>query len=272
MNHWWINLVNRFSNPVLMFFEETGKIFILLGQILSGVFKLLRQPEKFRKFYYPLIMEQMVVTGVNSIPVVITTALFTGMVMAIQTGVTMEAKLQGASIFVGSIVNVALIRELGPVLSGLLVTGRVGSAMAAEIGTMKITEQVDALRTLATNPIEYLAIPRFVAVVTMMPLLAIMADVLGSLGGWMVATFYLGVNSHVYWYGAQITVRMSDVITGLIKSGVFGVILSIFALHRGFSTYGGAEGVGRATTGAVVNASITLLIVDYFLTQLFALF
>jgi phospholipid/cholesterol/gamma-HCH transport system permease protein len=272
MNPWLLSLVNRFSTPVLNVFQETGKIFILFGQIFLSLFRLVREPAKFRKFYYRLILEQMVATGVNSIPVVVTTALFTGMVLAVQTGVTMESKLQGASIFVGSIVNLALIRELGPVLTGLLVTGRVGSAMAAEIGTMKITEQVDALRTLATNPVEYLAMPRFVAVMLMMPMLSLMADVLGSLGGWAVATFYLGVNSHVYWYGAQVTVHMYDVFTGLAKSVVFGIILCIFALHRGFETFGGAEGVGRATTGAVVNASITLLITDYFLTQAFALF
>ncbi len=272
MKKFLLLLLNTFSTPVLIIIEDIGKLFLLLGRIFHLGWKLLLDPHRLRRFYYRPILEQMAETGVNSIPVVLTTALFTGMVLAVQTGVTLEAKIQGTSTFIGNIVNLALVRELGPVLTAILVTGRIGSAMAAEIGSMQITEQVDALHTLAADPIEYLAVPRFVAVVVMLPLLTVLADVLGSLGGWLVASFHLGLSSNVYWSGAQDSVMLSDIFSGLAKSVFFAVILVTFALYRGFNTRGGAEGVGRATTGAVVNASISILIADYFLTQFFALF
>ncbi len=268
---WVLKTVDRFSSPVVHIIEEIGDIFLLMGRLLAATFNLLVHPHRLRRFYYQSILEQMVQVGVNSIPVVITTALFTGMVLALQTGVTMEAKIEGSSVFIGNIVNLSLTRELGPVLTALLVTGRVGSAMAAEIGSMKITEQLDALRTLAANPVEYIGVPRFLAIIVMLPLLTILADVLGSLGGWLVATFHLGISSHVYWEGAFNTVQFSDVSSGISKSFFFAIILCIFALYRGFTTRGGAVGVGRSTTGAVVNASITILIADYFLTQMYAI-
>lgn len=264
---------DRFSAPFRDLVEELGELSLLAGNVIRDSFTLLvRKPGEFRRFYWDLLIEQMVRVGVDSIPVVLTTALFTGMVLAVQTGVTLEAKLQGSSAFIGNIVNLSLVRELGPVLTALLIAGRVGSAMAAEIGSMKITEQLDALRTLAANPLEYIGVPRFLAVVIMIPTLTVLANVLGSLGGWLVASFHLGVSSTVYWAGAQQSVSVPDVLNGLTKSAFFAFIICIFALHRGFRTRGGAEGVGRATTGAVVNASITILITDYFLTQFFALF
>ncbi len=268
----FLKSITRFTDILEGLMEETGRLFLLLGELLSKTYYLVTHPPYFRKFYWELLLDQMVRVGVNSIPVVATTALFTGMVLAVQTGVTLEAKIQGSSIFVGNIVNLSLVRELGPVLTAILVTGRIGSAMAAEIGSMKITEQIDALRTLATDPVEYIGVPRFLAVIIMIPLLTIMANVLGSIGGWIVATFHLGISSTIYWEGAQATLEMGDVISGLSKSFFFAVILAIFALYRGFETRGGAVGVGRATTNAVVNASITILIADYFLTQLYALF
>jgi phospholipid/cholesterol/gamma-HCH transport system permease protein len=267
-----LTLVNRISDPVLHILEEIGRLFLLVGQVGVAVFRAVREPERFRRFYYRLLLEQMSTTGVSSIPVVITTALFTGMVLALQAGVTLEAKIKGSSAFIGNIVNLSLVRELGPVLTAILVTGRVGSAMAAEIGTMQVTEQVDALRTLAANPVEYLAMPRFLAVLIMLPLLTVLADVMGSLGGWLVASFHLGLSTHTYWNGAMSSVHLGDFFTGFAKSFFYAVILTTFAVYRGFQTRGGAEGVGRATTSAVVNASITILIADYFLSQLFALF
>ncbi|MEW6517522.1 MAG: ABC transporter permease [candidate division FCPU426 bacterium] len=269
---WVWKFSERFSQPVITVVQEIGQLFILLGELLAATFNLFSHPRKLRRFYYQPLLEQMVRVGVDSIPVVLTTALFTGMVLALQTGVTLESKIQGTSVFIGNIVNLSLIRELGPVLTAILVTGRVGSAMAAEIGSMKITEQIDALRTLAANPVEYIGVPRFVAVLCMIPLLTILADVFGSMGGWLVASYHLGLSSTVYWEGARSTVEFSDVFSGLSKSFFFAVILALFALYRGFNTQGGAVGVGRATTGAVVNASITILIADYFLTQLYAIF
>jgi phospholipid/cholesterol/gamma-HCH transport system permease protein len=267
-----LGLSDRMSAPVLKVIEEVGELFILFGQLLAACYDLFTHPQRLRRFYYQSILEQMVRVGVESIPVVLTTALFTGMVLALQTGVTLEAKLMGSSVFIGNIVTLSLIRELGPVLTAILVTGRVGSAMAAEIGTMKITEQIDALRTLAANPVEYIGVPRFLAVVAMIPLLTIFADALGSVGGWIVASYHLGVSTNVYWEGMQSSVEFGDVMSGLSKSFAFAIILCLFALYRGFTTYGGAVGVGRSTTSAVVNASITILISDYFLTQLFAIF
>lgn len=266
-----LHIMDSMLNPLLDLVREIGQIFILLGQILQSMYRLALNPGRLREFYLLPIFEQLVRVGVNSVPVVLTTALFTGMVLAVQTGVALEAKIQGTSQFVGNIVCLSLIRELGPVLTAILVTGRVGSAMAAEIGSMKITEQLDALSTLSANPVEYIGLPRFTAVLIMIPLLTVLADVLGCLGGWIVASFHLGINSHVYWEGARNTVRMGDIFSGLTKSFFFAVILAVFALQRGFTTRGGAEGVGRSTTGAVVNASITILIADYFLTQFFAM-
>ena len=264
--------LDKFWDPGMNIVEDMGRVFLLSGRLLRAIFKLMLQPVRLRDFYLRPILEQMVRVGVNSIPVVITTALFTGMVLAIQTGVTMESKIAGSSIFIGNIVSLSLLRELGPVLTALLVTGRVGSAIAAEIGSMKITEQIDALRTLAAEPVEYLGIPRFVAMLVMLPVLTVLADVLGTMGGWMVSSLYLEISSTVYWDGVRSGVESLDILSGLIKSLFFAAILCIFALHRGFSTQGGAVGVGRATTSAVVNASITILIVDYFLAQTFALF
>ncbi|MCD4812106.1 ABC transporter permease [bacterium] len=271
-NIFFLRFFNNVSGPFIALIEETGAIFIFFGKLIKSTVYLLSHPRVLRRFYYQPIIEQLVRMGVDSIPVVITTALFTGMVLAVQTGVTIEAKMKGAAMFIGSIVNLSLTRELGPVLTAILVTGRVGSAMAAEIGSMKITEQIDALRTLAANPIEYIGVPRFLAMMIMLPILTIMANVFGSLGGWVVATFYLGISSHVYWQGARATVEFGDVASGIVKSFFFAVIICLFALYRGFTTHGGAAGVGRSTTGAVVNASITILISDYFLTQLFAIF
>ena len=261
-------VIRMFRRVVL----ELGELVLLQWNILKAAARVGTRWRILRRFYLRPIIEQMVVTGVRSIPVVLTTALFTGMVLAVQTGVTLEAKIQGTSAFIGNIVNLALVRELGPVLTAILVTGRVGSAMAAEIGTMEITEQIDALRTLAANPVEHLAMPRFVAVVCMLPVLTVLADVMGSLGGWLVASLHLGISSNVYWSGAVDTVQFTDIASGISKSFFFAAILVVFALHRGFKTHGGAEGVGRATTGSVVSASITILIADYFLTQLYAMF
>jgi phospholipid/cholesterol/gamma-HCH transport system permease protein len=269
----WINRwVNRISDPVLNAIEEIGHISIFFGDLIKLTYRLMLEPKRFKQYYYRLTLDQMVRVGVDSIPIVLTTALFTGMVLALQTGVTIEQKIQGSSVFIGNIVNLALVRELGPVLTAILVTGRVGSAMAAEIGSMKITEQLDALKTLATNPLEYIGVPRFLATTVMIPLLTVMSNVMGSLGGWFVASFTLGLSSNVYWKGAMNSVDTPDVMTGLAKSVFFAMTLCLFALYRGFTTRGGAEGVGRSTTGAVVNASITILISDYFLTQFFALF
>lgn len=209
---------------------------------------------------------QMVRVGIGSIPVVFLTTMFTGMVMALQTFVGFQRV--NAENFVGSVVALAMLRELSPVLCGLMVTGRVGSAMAAEIGTMRVTEQIDALEALATNPIHYLFVPRVIAGMTMLPLLTILGDALGVFGGYLVAVNLLGANPVAYQSNTFQFLQIDDLTSGVIKSVFFGIILTFTGCVKGYTTTGGAEGVGRATTAAVVTASLLILLSDFFLTKL----
>ncbi len=210
---------------------------------------------------------QMVRVGWDSIPVVFLTTLFTGMVMALQT-YNGFARFH-AEAFVGSVVALSLTRELSPVLTALMVTGRVGSAMAAELGTMRVTEQLDALTSLATEPVQYLIVPRVLAAIAMMPLLVLMGDAVGMYGGYLVAVQLLGANPVTYLDNSfkYLTVG-DDIVSGLIKAAVFGLVFSLIACVRGYDTRGGAEGVGRATTRAVVSGSLAVLLTDFFLTKL----
>jgi phospholipid/cholesterol/gamma-HCH transport system permease protein len=188
------------------------------------------------------------------------------MVMALQTFNGFQRV--HAENFVGSVVALAMTRELSPVLVGLMVTGRVGSSMAAEIGTMRVTEQLDALYSLATDPIHYLFVPRVLAGLVMLPLLTILGDALGIYGGYLVAVNLLGANPVIYSENSFQFLELNDLWSGLIKSAVFGVILTLTGCVKGFNTTGGAEGVGRATTNAVVMASLVILLSDFFLTKL----
>jgi phospholipid/cholesterol/gamma-HCH transport system permease protein len=214
-----------------------------------------------------LILQQMVRIGVQSIPVALTTALFTGMVLALQSGYTLETKIKGVSQFLGSVVSLALVRELGPVLTAMVIAGRMGSAVAAEIGTMKVTEQIDALNTLAANPVKYLAVPRYLAFVFMMPLLTIFADMTGWLGGLFVSTLKFS-SASIYFDSTKSAVEAGDILGGLVKAVCFGGIIAIVSCRQGFATTNGAEGVGRATTNSVVFSFMLVLISDYFLTAI----
>ena len=211
-------------------------------------------------------LRQMVRLGVDSIPVVILTSMFTGMVLALQTFNGFQRV--HAENFVGSVVALSMLRELGPVLVGLMVTGRVGSAMAAEIGTMRVTEQIDALEALATNPVHYLFVPRVIAGVTMLPLLVLMGNAIGIWGGQVVAVNLLGANPVIYEQNTYQFLEMNDLWSGLIKAAVFGLILTLTGCTKGYYTRGGAEGVGRSTTEAVGMASIVILISAFFLTKM----
>ncbi|MDD5066729.1 MAG: ABC transporter permease [bacterium] len=243
----------------MKFFNEIGKI----SQLTRDTFKWM-----FRKpFDVKNIVSQMVHIGYNSIPVTLITSLFTGMVFALQTGLSLEVKLKGTSQFVGGVLIIALVRELGPVLTALIIAGRIGSSIAAEIGTMKVTEQIDALKTLATNPVHYLSVPRFLALTFMMPALVLMADFIGWIGGGFVSLAELKVPLLTYYYNSQSALRMGDVFSGLIKSSVFGMIIAVIGCHKGFQTEGGAEGVGKSTISSVVTSSMLILISDYFLTS-----
>ena len=207
----------------------------------------------------------MVRIGVDSLPVVLLTALFTGMVMALQTFSTL--KRFNAEGFVGSLVALSMVRELAPVISSLLIAGRCGSAMGAELGTMRVTEQIDALEVLATDPVHYLVVPRVWATVLMLPLLIVVADVIGIAGGYLISVVYFGANPVTYIENTFRFMDLADLTSGLIKAAVFGLIIAVVGCQKGYFTRGGAEGVGRATTRAVVLASIAILISDFFLHQ-----
>ncbi|MDD5424751.1 MAG: ABC transporter permease, partial [Candidatus Omnitrophica bacterium] len=213
------------------------------------------------------ILEQMVKVGIDSLPIVFLTCLFTGMVLALQSAYQMQ-KME-AKLYIASLVALSLTRELGPVLTALVVAGRVGASIAAELGTMKVTEQIDALETLATNPIKYLVVPRFIALFFMLPLLTIYGDIVGILGGYMIGVWRLNILSNLYWDMTWNPLKVKDIATGLIKSFAFAVVICIVACYEGMRVEGGAEGVGAATTKAVVISFILIIAADCLFTALF---
>jgi phospholipid/cholesterol/gamma-HCH transport system permease protein len=254
-----VKFFEAIGTVLLRVMEEFGRVFQTLGRVVGWA---VRPP-----YDIPELFKQMVRVGVDSVPVVFLTTLFTGMVMALQT-VEGFARFHAES-FVGSVVALSLTRELAPVLSALMVTGRVGSSMAAELGSMRVTEQIDALTALGTEPVQYLMVPRITASILMLPLLVIMGDAVGIGGGYLVAVKLLGVNPVRYLENSFQFLHVSDdIVSGLIKAAVFGLIFSLIACVRGFYTTGGAEGVGRSTTRAVVSGSLSVLVADFFLTKL----
>ncbi len=238
--------------------EEIGRIALIFGRVLAWTF---RRPFDLRQW-----LTQMVRVGLESVPVVLLTALFTGMVMALQI-FTVLVRF-GAEGYVGSIVGLAMVRELAAVLSALMIAGRCGAAMGAEIGTMRVTEQIDALEVLATDPVHYLIVPRVWATTLMLPLLVVLADAVGIVGGYLVAVVVMGANSATYVDTTFQYMQLDDLTSGWIKAAVFGMLIATIGCAKGFHTRGGAEGVGRATTAAVVTGSIAVLIANFFLTKL----
>lgn len=218
-------------------------------------------------FYLRLTGKQMMVIGYYSLPVVGLTALFTGMVLALQ--IYLGSSRFNAENAVAWIVVLGITRELGPVLGGLMVAGRVASAMAAEIGTMRVTEQIDALTTLSTNPYKYLVAPRIIAGVVTLPILILVADIIGVMGGYLVSIHKLGFNAGTYLKNTVDFLETLDVVSGLAKAAVFGFLIALMGCYHGFNSKGGAQGVGRATTDAVVSASILILVANYFVTEIF---
>jgi phospholipid/cholesterol/gamma-HCH transport system permease protein len=257
MNH-LSGALDRLGRTVMANVEEIGKILLLFMSVLAWMF---RPPLKLHN-----IFKQMEFVGVKSIFVVVLTGTFTGMVMALQG--YHGFRMFSAESLVGGTVGLGMTRELGPVLTSLMVTARAGSAMAAELGTMRVTEQIDALYVMAANPVKHLIVPRVIAGVLMVPLLTVVSDFVGILGGYFVGVHILNINSGVFVKNIIRLVDLNDIYNGLVKAACFGLILSIIGCYKGFNTYGGAEGVGRATTEAVVLASITILISDYFLTAI----
>lgn len=219
-----------------------------------------------RPIYGREIVEQFNAIGVGSLTVVLLTGLFTGAVLALQSGLTLDQF--GARAVVGRLVSASMIKELGPVLTALIVTGRVGSGIAAELGSMMVTDQISALRALGTDPVRKLAVPRVLAGVVMVPVLTVISDFVGILGAWVITVTQLRVASSVYWNSVVDGLYLADVWMGLIKPVFLGFVIVSIGCHVGLRTSGGTQGVGRATTHAVVAGSVAVLVVDFFLTKL----
>ena len=229
---------------------------------LEGVSHLFRPP-----FYGRIFLRHVVEIGYFSLPVVALTAIFTGMVLALQTYTGFARfNAEGA---VANVVVLSITRELGPVIAGLMVAGRIGAAFAAEIGTMRVTDQIDALTTLSTNPMKYLVAPRLLAGTIALPFLVLIADILGVMGGWLIGTAKLGFSSAGYLRATLDFMQAMDVISGLVKASVFGFIIALMGCWCGYSSKGGAQGVGAAATSAVVTSSILILALDYIITEMF---
>jgi phospholipid/cholesterol/gamma-HCH transport system permease protein len=229
---------------------------------LDGLSQIVRPP-----FYLRAFGRALMDIGYASLPVVALTAIFTGMVLALQAS-TGLSRFSAASA-IPSLVVLSVTRELGPVLAGLMVSGRAGAAIAAEIGTMRVTDQIDALSTLSTNPMRYLVAPRLLAGVIALPALVVVADILGVLGGFIVGTVKLGFAPDSYLASTLHYMRAGDVVSGLVKAAVFGLVIVLMGCYNGYRSRGGAQGVGAATTAAVVSASVLILASDYVLTEMF---
>ena len=243
----------------IAFIRYIGGVSVLFGQTVGWVFQA---PLKLRQ-----IIDQMNRIGVSSFPIVFLTSIFTGMVLALQSAYQLERL--GSELYISALVALSMTRELGPVLTALVVAGRVGAGITAEIGTMQVTEQIDALETLATNPIKYLVVPRLLAALVMLPVLTIYSDVIGMLGGYLVGVLKLGISSSMYIKMTWDTLVFKDIFSGLFKSVFFGIIIAIIGCYEGFATRGGAEGVGRATTRSVVTSFILVIASNCLFTAFF---
>ncbi|MBP6985153.1 MAG: ABC transporter permease [Alphaproteobacteria bacterium] len=254
-----MNFIAKIGQYFLSFLATSGRLSLFIGRVF---FIGARPP-----YYYNQFWRQLIDIGYYSLPVVGLTAIFTGMVLALQSYTGFSRFSAESSI--PTVVVLSVTRELGPVLAGLMVAGRMGAAMAAEIGTMRVTEQIDALTTLSTDPIKYLVMPRILAGIIVLPLLVFVADIIGVFGGYLISTYKLGFNPANYMSKTIEFLEAKDVISGLVKASVFGFIISTMGCYHGYSSKGGAQGVGAATTHAVVSASIMILIFNYLLTAIF---
>jgi phospholipid/cholesterol/gamma-HCH transport system permease protein len=243
----------------LGFLAATGRLVIFAGLALATAFT--------PPFYLRAILREMVNIGYFSLPVVGLTAIFTGMVLALQS-YTGFSRFSAESA-VATVVVLSVTRELGPVISGLMVAGRVGAAIAAEIGTMRVTDQIDALTTLSTDPLRYLVLPRLIAAIITLPMLVVIADIIGVFGGFLVGVYKLDFNPQAYLNGTWQHLETNDAVSGLVKAAVFGFVIALMGCYQGYYSRGGAQGVGQATTHAVVSASILILVLDYLITAAF---
>ena len=253
------NFFRKLGKPLVRFVSGLGELSLFIAK---SVYNSVTPP-----FYLKLLGKQMIDIGFYSLPVVALTTIFAGMVIALQTYSGFSS--YGAESAVASVVLISVTRELAPVFSGLMVAGRIGAAMAAEIGTMRVTEQIDALVTLSTNPFKYLVAPRLIAGVLVLPILVLIGDVIGIFGGYVVGVYKLGFNPANYINATLQDLQALDITTGVVKAAVFGFIISLMGCYNGYKSKGGAQGVGTATTNAVVSASILILIFNYIITEVF---
>ncbi len=254
-----MNPIAAIGSAFCDFLAATGRLGLFAGTTISHC---------FRPPWYPrLLLRQLIDIGFFSLPVVGLTTLFSGMVLALQS-YTGFARFSAESA-VATVVVLSMTRELAPVLAGLMVAGRVGASMAAEIGTMRVTEQIDALTTLSTNPFKYLVVPRVLAGIVSLPFLVLVGDIIGVFGGYIVGVYKLGFNAGNYLHRTIEFLEPIDVISGLVKAAAFGFLVTLMGCYHGYQSGGGAQGVGRATTNAVVSASILILVANYGITELF---
>jgi len=253
------NVLENLGNRIITFFYYLGGLTTLVLQTLYLTFK---PPFKKERFF-----EQAKKAGHDSLPIVSLIALFIGFIFALQTAYFMQRL--GSEMYIASLVALSLVRELGPVITALVVAGRVGAAITAELGSMQVTEQIDALETLATSPIEYLVVPRFLALSLMLPVLTIYADIIGIFGSYLICVYKLGISSSMYMKFTFDALMFKDLFTGLFKTIFFGMIIAFVSCYEGFNVEGGAEGVGRATTRCVVTSFIMIIAADCFFTAIF---
>lgn len=250
------NFLRALGKPLVVFISRIGELSLFIAQAL---YNCVTPP-----FYWKMLLRQMADIGFYSLPVVALTTIFAGMVIALQTHAGFSS--YGAESAIASVVLISVTRELAPAFAGLMVAGRIGAAMAAEIGTMRVTEQIDALSTLSTNPFKYLVAPRLIAGVLVLPLLVLVGDIIGIFGGYLVAVYQLDFNAANYINATLNELQPIDIVTGVIKAAVFGFIISLMGCYNGYKSRGGAQGVGEATTNAVVASSILILIFNYIIT------
>jgi phospholipid/cholesterol/gamma-HCH transport system permease protein len=259
-----MTFVDSVGRSTLSFFRQSSEVLAMLGQTLywsvAGPFR--KKPISRKNFF-----TQTIFSGLDSVLIVFFVDFFIGMVLAMQSAYQLEQ--MGATIYVAALVGVSMTREIGPVLTSLVIAGRVGAAITAELATMKVTEQVEALETLSLNPVRYLVAPRFLALLLMLPCLVILGNIIGMLGGYVIGVTQLGLGSHLYIDTTLEFLTRKDILTGLLKTAVFSMIISMIACHQGLYTEGGAEGVGRSTTKSVVLSFILIIVADAILTAIF---
>jgi len=252
------------------FLINIGEKILAFLYFVGGISKLVSQTFYFLfipPFKRQRVLEEAKKAGIDSLPIVCLISLFIGVILALQTAYLMQRL--GSEIYIASIVALSLVREMGPVITSLVVAGRVGSAIAAEIGSMQVTEQIDALETLAANPVQYLVVPRFLALRLMLPLLTLFGDIIGIFGGWFICVVKLGISSSLYMQVTFDALLFKDLFTGTFKTVFFGMIIAFVSCYQGFNVEGGAEGVGRATKQAVVISFILIIACDCLFTALF---